>query len=181
MHEAGRWVFGYGSLMWDKWEVPFQGSTFSPAVLSGFRRSFNKASTRNWGTTLVPGPTLGLEVDSDSKCIGTAFLFEERMWAAVQKQLVKREGKSFNLELKPILLPSGDNVDAIVPINSVNASSYIGNLPIGERARLIVAASGRDGRCIEYFTNVASNLQSLNVKDLEIAALSDAISNIGPK
>src|SRR5271165_1392936 len=50
------WVFGYGSLMWDQWEQQFGGSHVDGASLMSYRRSFNKASTRNWGTRNSPGP-----------------------------------------------------------------------------------------------------------------------------
>jgi cation transport regulator ChaC len=38
------WVSGYGSLMWDGWEK-LNGTRDDGAVLRGFRRSFNKASS----------------------------------------------------------------------------------------------------------------------------------------
>lgn len=42
------WVFGYGSLMWDGWEIEFQGVKDNRAELTGFHRDFNKRSTLNW-------------------------------------------------------------------------------------------------------------------------------------
>jgi cation transport regulator ChaC len=44
------WVFGYGSLMWDGWEQALGGQRVDGAVLPDYGRSFNKKSTRNWGT-----------------------------------------------------------------------------------------------------------------------------------
>lgn len=67
------WVFGYGSLMWDGWEQPFGGTHVDGAVLADYRRSCNKKSTRNWGTSVAPGPTLGLEPAQNAICTGTAF------------------------------------------------------------------------------------------------------------
>ena len=55
------WVFVYGSLMWHSWETQFQGTCKGKAILKGYHRSFNKKSTRNWGTRDAPFPTLGLE------------------------------------------------------------------------------------------------------------------------
>lgn len=39
------WVFGYGSLMWDGWEQEFGCLRRCVAVLKGYRRTFNKASS----------------------------------------------------------------------------------------------------------------------------------------
>ncbi len=50
------WVFGYGSLMWDQWEQQFGGIRVDRAALVNYRRSFNKASTGNWGTQDLPAP-----------------------------------------------------------------------------------------------------------------------------
>jgi cation transport protein ChaC len=81
------WVFGYGSLMWDDWEKDLDGSRFDGAVLHGYRRAFNKASERNWGTQKTPGPTLGLEPDADAICVGTAFQFSDDRRTAVTEFL----------------------------------------------------------------------------------------------
>ena len=96
------WVFGYGSLMWDGWEQPFGGVRVDGAALAGFRRSFNKKSVRNWGSSKAPGPTLGLEPAPNVNCVGTAFEFPEGRRAAVEKFLRDREGKSFELPELPV-------------------------------------------------------------------------------
>jgi cation transport protein ChaC len=41
------WVFGYGSLIWDGWENSYGCLRKCVAVLNGYRRTFNKASTKN--------------------------------------------------------------------------------------------------------------------------------------
>src|SRR5690242_12940972 len=123
------WVFGYGSLMWDGWEQRFPGKRFEGAALAGFHRSFNKASTVNWGTSVLPGPTLGLEEDPDAVVIGVTFEFSAAAAAAVIETLTFREGRSFSLEPHSVRLPSGhQTVSALVPVNSRRAKSYIGKL-----------------------------------------------------
>ena len=81
------WVFGYGSLMWDGWERDFGGSRTDRAVLSGYRRSFNKKSVSNWGTSKSPGPTLGLEPDAAGECIRMVFEIPDAQRRAVEQML----------------------------------------------------------------------------------------------
>jgi cation transport protein ChaC len=80
------WVFGYGSLMWDGWELALGGSRMDRAVLVDYRRSFNKKSTGNWGIPGAPGPTLGLEPAEAGSCIGTVFEFPEDQQHAVKNR-----------------------------------------------------------------------------------------------
>lgn len=67
------WIFGYGSLMWDNWESSYGCSRKCIALLKGYRRTFNKASTQNRGTRKAPCPTLNLENDATGTCKGIAF------------------------------------------------------------------------------------------------------------
>src|SRR5690349_18168830 len=121
------WVFGYGSLMWDGWEQKVGGTHVDGAALANYRRSFNKKSTRNWGTSAAPGPTLGLEPSQNAVCTGTAFEFPEKQRTAVKKALKDREGESFELVELPLRLPDGREVHALTPVNSRTDSRYIGN------------------------------------------------------
>jgi cation transport protein ChaC len=160
------WVFGYGSLMWDHWEQRFRGKRLDGAALVGFHRSFNKASTLNWGTSALPGPTLGLEQDPDAVEIGVAFEFSASVTAAVTGALTSREGNSFALEPHCVRLPSGhQSVSALVPVNSRRVKSYIGALTLEERARMAAAARGKSGRCADYALNLQSHLHSHGIVD----------------
>ena len=69
-------LFAYGKLMN---EVDLRRHGARPARLAGWRRSFNHASTRLWGSEQHPCPTLGLSPGGE--CWGVAFeagLFERR-------------------------------------------------------------------------------------------------------
>ena len=57
------WVFGYGSLMWDGWQTEHGCIRMVKATLRGYRRAFNKASVRNWGTRERPAPTVNITAD----------------------------------------------------------------------------------------------------------------------
>ena len=71
------WVFGYGSLMADEWEERYACVRRTIATLRGFRRTFTKASTKNWGSKEVPCPTLNLEKVENAECWGVAFHFPD--------------------------------------------------------------------------------------------------------
>jgi cation transport protein ChaC len=162
------WVFGYGSLMWDGWEKPFQGTRVDGAALRDHRRSFNKKSTRNWGTPEAPGPTLGLEPGETLGCVGTAFEFPDDQRAAVEKTLRTREGQSFALRELPVFLPDGREVRALTPVNDRTHNTYIEGIPVAKRAAMAKSATGTSGACADYVRNIHQKLQSLGIADGDV-------------
>jgi cation transport protein ChaC len=162
------WVFGYGSLMWDGWETALQGTRTDHAVLSGYRRSFNKKSTERWGTPNRPGPTLGLEPDGAAHCTGTAFEFPEARRAAVLDTLRSREGESFTLPELSVTLPDGRTVQAVTPVNDRSKRTYIGKASLGDRVAMARVAEGGAGKCIDYVLNIRARLQALGIADAAV-------------
>ena len=71
------WIFGYGSLTFDNWEMEYSCIGRSRADLFEYRRTFNKKSSKNWGSKSAPGVTLNLEPAADAICHGIAFEFAE--------------------------------------------------------------------------------------------------------
>lgn len=159
------WVFGYGSLMWDRWEQNLGCLRTEQAVLAGYRRSFNKKSVRNWGTGDAPCPTLGLSQDDEAECVGLGFEFPDPQRQPVYDYLAEREGPSFTIEQSEIRLQSGIPVIAAVPINDEAAETYIGDLPAEERAKLVRAATGTCGNCFDYVDNIRGRLVQLGIID----------------
>lgn len=151
--------------MWDGWEKSYAGRKYEGAVLPGFYRSFNKKSVRNWGTQNQPGATLGLESAAGAVCIGTAFEIEEIHRNAVLAELKRREGKSFNLKEMEVVLPDGRRVSAVTAVNDIKAATYIGSLPLKDRARMARTAVGTDGSCSDYVTNIRNKLNAAGIKD----------------
>lgn len=158
------WVFGYGSLMWDGWEAGFGGSRREKATLPGYQRDFNKASVKNWGTTAIPGPTLGL-APGDAGCVGFAFEFPDEARSKILGELRRREGASFSLEARTVIHASGQDVAAFVPVNNPSAETFIGDRPLDERARLARVAQGTNGRCRDYVANIRRKLVEIDVHD----------------
>lgn len=154
--------------MWDAWEQSVAGVRTDGAVLSDFKRSFNKKSIRNWGTSQAPAPTLGLEPGRDVNCIGTAFEFADEQRTAVTNLLKDREGTSFRLVELPVRLPDGRVIRALTPVNDRSDASYLGNIPIQHRAHMARTARGTQGACLEYVRNIHAKLESLGIADNDV-------------
>jgi cation transport protein ChaC len=161
-------VFVYGSLMWQEWASTHSGKRVDLAVLRGYRRSFNKASTRNWGSKAGPCPTLGLEPDESSSCVGTVFEFPEDHRAAVFKLLREREGSDFSFPELDVILPSGVAEKAFVPMGDRSAASYLGKVPLERRAASARTAQGSKGQCADYVGNLRKMLNSLGINDVAV-------------
>ncbi len=175
------WVFGYGSLMWDQWEQQFGGTRVDGASLLNYRRSFNKASVRNWGTRQVPAPTLGLEPAPHLSCLGTAFQFPEERAEQVKTYLGNREGRSFSLTEIPVKLPDGKTVQAFTPVNDRNGHTYMGALPLDRRAALARTAVGTDGACANYVRNIHGKLTSLGIADPDVNEFLALLNSLPPE
>jgi len=162
------WVFGYGSLMWDGWEQRFGGRRVDRARLMGYRRSFNKKSVTNWGTSGAPAPTLGLAPCQNAECTGTGFEFPEEQRTAVENFLRVREGSSFTLDDLPVRLPDGEEIRAVTAVNDRTKSTYIGNIPMAQRVDMARTARGTSGACADYIREIHEKLSSLGIVDREV-------------
>ncbi len=173
------WVFGYGSLMWDGWERKYNGRRVEGALLRGFHRSFNKASTTNWGTAVLRGPTLGLEPAPDD--VGVTFEFSDNDKAAIVGELAAREGPPFSLETHEVSLPAaGGGVAALVPVNDRRARTYIGHSAVSERVGMALIARGTKGACSDYVRHVRDHLVELGIADPFVEEFAAELQRITP-
>ena len=157
------WVFGYGSLMWDNWETTHGCLRQVVARLPGFRRTFNKASVKNWGTTDNPCPTLNLTTEPSASCDGVAFEFPEEKRREILDYLEQREGKDFEPKQQEIRLENGDLVTALVAIYS--GKNLLSGRSVAELVTMASAAEGNCGSCIDYVKNIAAKLSELEIHD----------------
>ena len=167
------WVFGYGSLMTDGWEVRHNCLGRHIADLAGYCRVFNKASVRNWRTKTAPGLTLNLAKTESGICRGVAFEFADDQSGAVLKELEEREGRNFELTLLPVKLTDGRSVRAIVPLYA--GSNIVELKTIDEMVQMILRAKGEKGICADYVKQVASQLERLGINDAAVTSLEKAI------
>lgn len=157
------WIFGYGSLIWDKWETTRGCLRRVVAELLGFQRTFNKMSVENWGTQEKPGPTLNLAPEPSATCTGIAFEFSEEKRPEVLDYLRQREGRGFDLKQYEIRLEGGDRVAAIVAIYS--GKNLLSGKSVIELAAMARVAEGVNGPCVDYVTNLAAKLSELGIDD----------------
>ena len=166
------WIFGYGSLMWDKWHEQRNCLRVRKAKLIGYRRRFNKASISNWGTKISPCPTLNLEKCEGALCEGLAFEFPDELQEEIFSYLKNREGKSFELQKHSVVLEDGDSVDAHVPV-------YVGKnilkQDIDTLANMALNAAGISGKCKDYVANLEMQLNELNIQDGEVRTFSQLV------
>jgi glutathione-specific gamma-glutamylcyclotransferase len=168
------WVFGYGSLMGDGWEVGHGCVRQMRAELPGYQRAFNKASVRNWGTKANPCPTLNIIESVSSTCSGIAFEFPDSKAQKIRKYLLDREGKGFELRPLPIRIDGGSATDAVVPIYKGNNILPIHDLPT--LGRKIIGARGVSGSGVEYVQQVARELKKAGIDDQVVAELAAIVA-----
>lgn len=167
------WVFGYGSLMWDDWYLEHACIRTAKATLPGYRRAFNKASSRNWGTSQQRCPTLNIIEDSGGSCVGLAFEFPDERRASVMAALEAREGRNFEFETRGVIVEDGTSVQAVTP--RYIGRNLIGDKALTERAEMARLAAGIDGRCSDYIRNIADKLAELGIDDPVVREFSEAV------
>jgi cation transport protein ChaC len=163
------WVFGYGSLMWDGWEAAQGCIQRQGAKLSGYRRTFNKASVKNWGTKTNPCPTLNLIKTVSAHCHGMAFEFPDETQEKILAHLTEREGKGFKLLKLPVQLNAGGEITAICPVYEGN--NFILRDGIEQIAERVFQASGKKGKCVDYVKGIADELTRLGIDDPAVSEL----------
>lgn len=169
------WVFGYGSLMWDNWETKRGCLRRVLADLPGYCRRFNKASVKNWGTIIAPGPTLNLIKNDVGVCRGVAFEFPDAQKADILVYLKDREGNAFPLHELSVRLIDQSEVSAFVPIYS--GKNVIEGRTLEEVAAMVLTASGTDGKCVAYVNGIFEKLSVLGIKDPAVTELWEIINH----
>src|SRR5258708_11843761 len=146
------WIFAYGSLMWDGWEKAYGCTNTSLADLRGYRRVFNKASIKRWGSKQSPCPTLNLDKLASAACRGMAFEFPDRRRNDVLSYLRNREGEGFDLVELEVRLTDGASVTADVPL--YGGKNVIRGATTAEAATAVLGAKGIAGSCASYIKGI---------------------------
>lgn len=171
------WIFGYGSLMTDGWEVRYGCTQRVVGNLHGYRRVFNKASVVNWGTRACPCPTLNLEPNADAMCVGIAFEIPEVRRTEVEAYLVKREGKGFTFLSLEVIVMGICPIQALVPLYT--GKNILHRATPQELAESVRQACGTSGSCSEYVVDVHGKLAKLGIDDPTVTQLREQLRAIG--
>ena len=165
--DGGRWVFGYGSLMW---RPGFAFVERQAATLHGRRRAFCIYSVHHRGTYARPGLVLGLAPGGAVR--GAAYRVSEADWPEVYAYLREREQPTetyFEAWAKVRL--AGRLAPALVFLSDIKHPQWAGDLTLEAQAALIAGASGLSGRNIDYLRDLVMHLHEEGIADRTMEAL----------
>ena len=173
--DAGFWVFGYGSLIW---QPGFDFADRRVATLKGYRRAFCMSSIVYRGTPEAPGLVLALDRgDGAGSCVGVAYQVAAEGAAATLAYLRKRELVSYAyLEARlPIELEDGTGVEALTYVSNPAHAQYRGGLSLEAQAEVIARAVGPKGPNRDYLVNTVESLEALGLHDPDLARLAELV------
>jgi cation transport protein ChaC len=159
---GGRWVFGYGSLMW---RPGFAYVERQGAVLHGRRRAFCIYSVHHRGTPERKGLVLGLAPGGAVR--GAAFRVAESDWPEVYAYLKEREQptETYVEAQVSVRLGDGRRVAALGFLSDVKHPQWAGDLSFEAQAALIAGAAGLSGRNVDYLRDLVEHLRQDGVRD----------------
>lgn len=166
--EAGRWVFGYGSLMWRPGFVHLDRVV---AVHQGRRRAFCIYSVHHRGTRERPGLVLGLAPGGSVR--GIAYRVAEADWPEVHAYLVEREQptETYVESVAPVRIEGGRTVRATAFLSDRDHPQWAGDLTLEQQADLIAGARGLSGANIDYLRDLVGHLRAEGVHDRSMERL----------
>ena len=158
----GKWVFGYGSLMW---RPGFPFAERQRAVLHGRRRAFCIYSVHHRGIPEAPGLVLGLAPGGSVR--GIAFRIAPEHWPGVESYLLEREQptETYLEAWAEVRLADRRRERALVFVSDMRHPQWAGNLDLDSQARLIAGSEGLSGRNIDYLRDLVMHLREEQVAD----------------
>jgi glutathione-specific gamma-glutamylcyclotransferase len=169
---ASRWVFGYGSLIWNP---GFAYRRTARATLHGAHRALSVYSHRHRGTPERPGLVFGLS--RGGSCVGVAFEVDDALWPRVHDYLQAREmDRGVYREVwRNIVLENGTGVSALAYLVNERHPQYAGRLDLDRQVEIVRAGRGESGANIEYVRNTAEHLLALGIRDKALMAIVAAL------
>jgi cation transport protein ChaC len=156
------WVFGYGSLMWSPC-FTYREQRLARAY--GYHRALCILSTRYRGTQRKPGLVMGL--CRGGSCWGMAFRIAARNVRPALARLWSREmpRRVYEPRLVPVRLRGGRKVRALAFVADPRHRSFVRELDLHGRARLVAQGIGQRGPCVDYIRNTLAHMHELGVRD----------------
>lgn len=169
---ATRWVFGYGSLIWNP---GFPHLSAQQGLLKGAHRSLSIISHHHRGTVEQPGLVFGLT--RGGSCRGMVFEVAESDWADVYAYLQEREQVTtvYRDVQRPVRLADGRTVSALAFLVDERHPQFAGKLELDQQLAMVRAGIGLSGRNVDYVLNTARHLQELGIRDRPLMALADRL------
>ena len=165
------WVFGYGSLMWSPC---FSYGEKRLARVHGYHRALCILSTRYRGTHRKPGLVMGL--CRGGSCWGMAYRIDARDVRRCLSRLWHREmpRRVYQPRLVPVRLRSGRRVKALAFVADPRHPSYVRELDLHGRARLVAQGIGKRGPNVDYIRKTLDHMHAVGVRDPHLERVLDA-------
>jgi len=156
------WVFGYGSLMWSPC---FDYKLKALGRAHGYHRALCILSTRYRGTQTKPGLVMGL--CRGGSCWGMAYRIDAPRLRRALARLWYREmpRRVYAPRLIPVRLASGREIRALAFVADPAHPSYVRELDLHGRARLVAQGIGVRGQCIDYIRKTLDHMHEVGVRD----------------
>jgi cation transport protein ChaC len=175
-----RWVFGYGSLMWNP---GFATAETRAARLQGWHRALCIYSEHYRGTPKEPGLILGLL--PGGACRGLAHRLPAERYEAVRRYLIRREIDNdgvYQETIRPIHLDNGRTVPALVYLADRRHRQFVGKLSSVAALSLVRHGRGVTGTNLAYVQNTVAHLGELGLRDRALEELARrASASRGPR
>jgi cation transport protein ChaC len=155
------WVFGYGSLMWSPC-FDYTDKTLGRA--HGYHRALCILSTRYRGTQRKPGLVMGL--CRGGSCWGVAYRIRAPRQRRALARLWYREMPRRVYEPRLIAVRiKGKTVRALAFVADPAHPSFVRELDLHGRARLVAQGIGIRGPCVDYIRNTLDHMHDVGVRD----------------
>ena len=173
--DAGWWVFGYGSLLWNP-IFPFAESR--RARVHGMHRRFCLWSLASRGTPKAPGLVLGL--DRGGSCQGVVYRLHAACALDELHLLWRREMVTGSYTPRWLDVESdGRRVTALGFVVRRDHSQYAGHLTIDAQAEVIARACGAFGSSADYLDRTRAALTGFGITDRYLDRLAACVSAKG--
>lgn len=161
------------------WNPGFEYIIAQKARLIGYHRAPCVYSFVHRGTPEKPGIVLGLAPEGE--CIGLAFKVDGGNKKEVLQYLRKRElvtGVYQEIQ-HPIVLDSGENVEAITYVIDTGHEQYVKNRDIDHLMPFILQGYGQSGDNKDYMVETLDKLKRLEIDDEIVGEIVHRLSRIG--
>jgi len=165
------WVFGYGSLMWSPC---FDYKDRKLARVHGYHRALCILSTRYRGTRRKPGLVMGL--CRGGSCWGVAYRIDPSGARRALSRLWHREmlRQVYEPRFVATRLRGGRTIQALAFLADPTHPSFVRELDLHGRARLVAQGIGERGPCVDYIRHTLEHMHEVGVRDPHLERILNA-------
>ena len=165
---AGRWIFGYGSLVW---RPAFDHVQRHPGTITGWARRFWQGSEDHRGVPGAPGRVVTLVPRPGARCWGMAYQVARQRQDEVLARLDHRERGGYVQHDVVVQLADGRQVSALAWVATPDNPNYLGPAPLQSIAEQVRRSHGPSGDNRTYVLALADALRAMGADDPHVFAL----------